>query len=89
MRRQLRDLQIRKVPPALHERLRRRARGKGVSMSQYVIDVLREDLERPTMAEWIEEVLRLPSAPGPSSGAALVREVRREWEAEIAEETDR
>src|SRR5438309_7031407 len=43
------DLQIRGFPVALRERLRRRARGKGLSMSQYVISILEDDLARPTV----------------------------------------
>lgn len=71
------DLQVRNVPAELREKLRRRAKSKGLSMSEYVIQVLRDDIERPTLAEWLEEVRRLPSVPG-VSGAELVRQARRE-----------
>jgi antitoxin FitA len=72
-------LQIRGVPVALRERLRRRAAGKGVSMSQYVIEILKDDLRRPTMAEWLAEVGRLPPINmGGETGADLVRAARRE-----------
>ena len=73
------DLQIRGVPVALRERLRRRADGKGLSMSQYVIEILKDDLARPTVAEWAAEVGRLPPVDfGGKTGAELVRETRRE-----------
>jgi hypothetical protein len=52
-------------------------------MSQYVIEVLRDDLARPTMAEWAAEIRsRPPIDLGGKSGAELVRETRREmgWE---------
>ena len=73
------DLQIRGVPVALRERLRRRAAGKGVSMSQYVIEILKDDLARPTMAEWLAEGGKLPPIDmGGKTSAELVREGRKE-----------
>lgn len=83
MRQKRVDLQIRNVPAALRDKLRRRAGGKGVSMSAYVIEVLRENLERPTINEWLEEVRGLPKVPPGPSGAELVREARREAEERI------
>ena len=73
------DVQIRGVPAALRERLRRRADSKGLSMSQYVIEILKDDLARPTIAEWAAEVGKLPPIDlGGKTGADLVREGRRE-----------
>ena len=56
------DLQIRGIPVALRERLRRRASRKGVSMSQYVVQRLEADLAMPPMDEWLEAVAALPKA---------------------------
>jgi len=73
------DLQIRGVPVALRERLRRRAGCKGLSMSQYVIEILKDDLARPTVAEWVAEVGKLPPVDfGGETSAELVRAGRRE-----------
>jgi antitoxin FitA len=73
------DVQLRGVPISLRDRLRRRAAGKGVSMSQYVIEILKDDLARPTVAEWVAEVGKLPPIDlRGKSGADLVREGRRE-----------
>jgi post-segregation antitoxin (ccd killing protein) len=73
------ELQIRGIPVALRERLRRRAEGKGLSMSQYVIEILKDDLAAPTIAEWAAEVGKLPPIDlGGKTGAELVRETRRE-----------
>jgi post-segregation antitoxin (ccd killing protein) len=73
------DLQIRGVPVALRERLRRRASVKGLSMSQYVIEMLKDDLARPTVAEWVAEVGKLPPVDfGGETSAELVRAGRRE-----------
>ena len=73
------DVQLRGVPVALRERLRKRANSKGQSMSQYVIGILTDDLARPTVAEWAAEVGKLPSIDlGSKTGADLVHETRRE-----------
>lgn len=80
------DLQIRGIPIALRDRLRKRAASKGVSMSQYVTDLLRGDLDLPTIDEWLDALHELPKidleALG-TSGAELVREGRVEREKEI------
>ncbi len=48
-------------------------------MSQYVIEILKDDLARPTVAEWAAEVGKLPPIDlGGKTGAELVRETRRE-----------
>jgi len=73
------DVQIRGVPVALRERLRRRADSKGLSMSQYVIEILADDLARPTVAEWVAAVGKSPPIDlRGRTGADLVREGRRE-----------
>lgn len=72
------DLQIRGVPAAVRDRLRKRARSKGVSMSRYVIDLLQGDIDRPTINEWLEEVRKDPPLRGNFSSAELIRDVRRE-----------
>jgi hypothetical protein len=73
------DVQLRGVPVVLRERLRKRADSKGLSMSQYVIEILQDDLARPTIAEWAAEVGKHPPIDlGGKTGAELVRETRRE-----------
>ena len=73
------DLQIRGIPVALRERLRRRAGRKGLSMSQYVIEILKDDLTRPTVAEWVADVGKLPPVDfGGETSAELIRAGRRE-----------
>jgi len=73
------DVQIRGVPVVLRERLRRRADSKGLSMSQYVIEILADDLARPTVAEWVAAVGKSPPIDlRGRTGADLVREGRRE-----------
>jgi len=73
------DLQIRGVPIGLRDKVRRRARSKGLSMSKYVIDMLSDGMSRPTIDEWLDEVRGDPPVRG-ASGAAIVRELRDELE---------
>ena len=73
------DVQLRGVPVALRDRLRKRADSKGLSMSQYVIDILADDLTRPTLAEWMAEVGKSPPLDlRGKTGADMVREGRRD-----------
>lgn len=46
-------LQIRNLPADLHEALATRARTQSISMSEYVVRLLRRDLSRPTVEEWV------------------------------------
>lgn len=46
-------LQVRNLPDELHAALKERARSEGMTMSDYVTKVLRRDLAKPSMAEWI------------------------------------
>jgi antitoxin FitA len=53
-------LQIRNMPDDLKERLRARAGKADITMSDYVIRLVRDDLDKPTMEEWLERVRALP-----------------------------
>jgi plasmid stability protein len=53
-------LQIRNMPDDLKERLRARAGKADITMSDYVIRLVRDDLDKPTMAEWLDWVRALP-----------------------------
>lgn len=54
----MRMLQVRNLPDDLHTRLGERARRRGVSMSEYVTRLLREDLDRPLIEDWVATVTR-------------------------------
>jgi hypothetical protein len=49
-------LQVRDVPQEVLARLRERASAQGVSLSQYVRDLLADDAERPAIAEVVERI---------------------------------
>lgn len=46
-------LQVKNLPGELHARLRQRAASEGVTLSDYVTRLLRRDLDRPSMREWL------------------------------------
>jgi plasmid stability protein len=49
-------IQVKNVPPELHERLRARARAEGRNLSDYVRDVLERDLLVPSVREWLDRL---------------------------------
>lgn len=55
-------LQVKAFPEDLHRALAQRAREEGLTIAEYVTRVLRRDLERPSIAEWLE---RHPAASDP------------------------
>lgn len=54
-------LQVKNLPDELHRKLAERARSQHVSMSEYVTRLLREDLGRPTIEEWLAEADSSPT----------------------------
>lgn len=79
------DLQIRRIPQRLVEELRARSRKKGKTMSEYAIDLLEQDLSRPTLDEVLDRIRRhrIP-VHGDMTGAQAVREAREERAEQLA-----
>lgn len=55
-------LQVKNLPEDLHHALADRARSQGISMSEYVTRLLRRDLSRPSIAEWVASQRADPTA---------------------------
>jgi post-segregation antitoxin (ccd killing protein) len=82
------DLQIRGIPVTLRDRLRRRATRKGLSMSQYVTEMLESELGLPTIDEWLDEVAALPKVDlGRIDTAELMRDLDEERTEELIRRT--
>jgi plasmid stability protein len=67
-------IQIRNVPDALHRRLKSRAALAGMSLSDYLLNQLREVAKRPTLDELCarlerRSVITLPVEPAEAVGA--------------------
>jgi plasmid stability protein len=78
-------IQIKNVPPDLHDRLRERARREGRSLSEYTLEVLERDLALPTTREWLDRLRQDEPVEGISSEeiTSLIREGRAERDEQI------
>ncbi|HXA54536.1 MAG TPA: hypothetical protein VNV37_06650 [Solirubrobacteraceae bacterium] len=78
-------IQVKNVPPDLHERLRARARSEGRNLSDYVLDALRRDLSVPSTREWLDSLARDEPVTGVSSKTIVetVHAGREERDAQI------
>ncbi|HEY8757815.1 MAG TPA: hypothetical protein VIN74_04900 [Candidatus Limnocylindria bacterium] len=83
------DLQIRGIPVKLRDDLRRKAESKGVSMSQYLIDLIERDVPRAMpLDQWLAMVRKDPPVDLGRPASELVREAQDEddarWDAYFA-----
>ena len=69
-------IQIRNVPDALHRRLKSRAALAGMSLSDYLLNQIREVAERPTLDELRARLERRSGATLPVEPADAVRAER-------------
>lgn len=73
------DLQIRRMPVALQQRIREKAARKGTSMSKYVIEILEENVDRAgTLGEWLDEIAKYSpqAAVKPGEATKMIRRMR-------------
>lgn len=49
-------IQIRNVPDALHRELKARAAQSGMTLSDYLLDEIREVAVKPSMQQWLDRV---------------------------------
>lgn len=88
MRAKTTDLQIRGIPVQTRDALRRKAASKGVSMSQYLIDLIQRDVEKLSLDEWLALVRANPPVDIGMPAADLLREMHDEedarWDAYFA-----
>lgn len=76
-------IQVKRVPEELHEAVRDRASAEGMTVSDYVLSLVRRDLALPSRSEWFERVRGRRPAGG-SGAAESVRAVRKERDAGLA-----
>jgi plasmid stability protein len=82
-------IQVRNVPDQLHSELKARAAKRGIALSDYVLDLIEEDLAVPTLEEGLERVMRLPRPRVPVRGSELVAAARAEREDELQQRARR
>jgi len=69
-------IQIRNVPEALHRRLKARAALLGMSLSEYLLNQVREIAEQPTVEELKARLAKQPPAPLGFSPTQMLRAER-------------
>ncbi len=69
-------VQIRNVPEETHRQLKARAALAGMSMSEFMLKELQHTLQRPTRAELMRQLERLPPVELDPSPAELIRRER-------------
>jgi antitoxin FitA len=75
-------IQVKDVPEELHEALRRRAIQEGMTLADYVLDLIRRDLGLPSRREWLERLATREPVKG-GDIAAEIRAARAERDAQI------
>jgi plasmid stability protein len=78
-------IQVKDVPEELHEALRRRAIQEGMSLADYVLDLIRRDLGLPSRREWLERLAtREPVDISREEILEALDDARAEREAQLA-----
>src|SRR6266566_4469455 len=75
------DLQIRGIPVKTRDALRRKAESKGVSMSQYLVELIRRDVGKMPLEDWLAMVRHDPPVKLGRPAAELLREIHDEEDA--------
>lgn len=73
------SVQVKNIPDDVHDQLRDRAATEGTTISQYVLELIRRDLARPTRAAWLAAVA---AAPRPTVDFQAIERAREELRAE-------
>ncbi len=71
---------MKNLEPAIHDLLRQRVAEEGVTISEYVLELIRRDLRRPSRREWLDTVTHLPRhdfSRDEVSGAVVAGRVRQ------------
>lgn len=74
---QMANLQIRDVPEPIHDELRQRAAARGISLRDYMLELILRDQARPSVGDWRESLRSLKPVRTKKSAAELVRASRR------------
>jgi|SRR5688572_1998938 len=67
------SVQVRNVDEETHKLLRRRAAAAGMTLSDYVLELIRKDLRKPSKAEWFARLRTIP--PSGISHDDAIREI--------------
>src|SRR5437763_12921670 len=74
-------LQVENILPDLHDAIRRRAAEQGLTVSDYVLELVRRDLAVPSQRQWFAELAeRAPVARADILGALHAVRAAREFD---------
>jgi plasmid stability protein len=71
-----RNLQVRDIPDPLHRELKRRAKARGETLTDYVQSILEREVARPPAEEVFRRIALRPPVDLGKSAADLIREER-------------
>jgi plasmid stability protein len=54
------NVQVKNLEPEMHEQLRARAVEAGATISDYVLQLIRRDLQLPARRQWLNAISQLP-----------------------------
>lgn len=77
-------IQVRNVPERLHRELKRRAKRRGQTLTDYIKALLEREVERPPIEEVLERIEGRTPVRLPKPVAEYLREERGEREERIA-----
>ena len=69
-------IQLRNVPPELHRKLKSRAALAGMSLSDYLIEIVARDAGKPPVEELLERIRSRDAVEVSESAADIIREHR-------------
>jgi len=70
-------IQVRNVPERLHRELMRRAKKRGLTLTDYIEEILDREVSRPPADEVFERIRGRSPVNLPISAAEMIREERR------------
>jgi hypothetical protein len=72
------SIQVKNVPEDLHRAARARADEEGTTLSNYVLGLLQRDLQFPSRARWLEQVLSREPVEADVRGALRAERASRD-----------
>lgn len=72
-------IQIKNVPEELHDAIRSRAAQEGKTVSEYMLDLAKRDLGKPTVQEWVARVRSRWGAEPVGGDFDTAELIRQDW----------
>ena len=73
------NVQVKKVPDELHAALKARARARGTSLNDLLLEMLRREMSRPSVEDWLAQVRDLDIRRVDVDIEELMDDIRGPW----------